>query len=869
MDNAKIYKCFIASPSDVQEERDICDEVFSEINKTLGERFKFRVESLRWENASPSISNEPQAVINEQLLSQLDLFIGILYCRFGSPTKKYKSGTEEEFYNALEVYGENPNEVEIKMYFNNASISPSETDDKQMHNVKIFKGLVSESGCLYKVYNGADEFKEQLRNDLTKYFLELYQSDTNIAQTRELENRLQKALRGYGSHNITWVDRELCRTEKLGETFKDAQKIDIALFVDKPYSVIIKAPPQFGFTCLSHYLVLEAHKKGANWVYLQAHSIRHSSAYEMAKKECDNYGHDVDKVECIILDSWIGSGSGMMKILRKLVAEFRNIPIIVMAPDDTNPYANEESINIQREFEIIRLLPLTKNKMRSFVDQNSNIPDTDLALNRLIVDFNTLNIHRTPTHCLMLLKILENPSLGSPVNREKMLSMLLSVIFDFASIPNYSAKPDVEHCKFVLSSFCEEMINDWAFIFSKETFINHAISSTEAQRINIDVHLIFNILYENRIIIKEHSGFRFRNSFWVHYFAAQRMKFSSKFRSKILSNENYLPFIEMIEFYTGIEKSEDALIDLLINDLRRQCDIIENEFGIGPNIDPLQSLEWGASADEVQKSFDHTKVNVLASRLPDEVKDEYSDSFYNINNPYDQNIGKICEDLYFQVLLSKIKVCSRALRNSDFVDPSKKIDLLKQITRGWHLFSKLTLILTPLFLKHQAISFHGIRFILMPVNERLSDKEKIRGMILANPDDVIEAFYDDLFSERLSPLFFDSLIYETVKPINHLMILLLIKGKPSDWNAKVLEYIETLGSKSAHLLNILNGLVRTYKYDSLTETQLVQTKELIELTYTRKLEPNSRHLKDARKSLFSNKKRASFILPERVFADNN
>ncbi len=39
--NTKIYKCFIASPSDTSRERDICDKVFSEINKGIGQYHNF------------------------------------------------------------------------------------------------------------------------------------------------------------------------------------------------------------------------------------------------------------------------------------------------------------------------------------------------------------------------------------------------------------------------------------------------------------------------------------------------------------------------------------------------------------------------------------------------------------------------------------------------------------------------------------------------------------------------------------------------------------------------------------------------------------------------------------------------------------
>lgn len=39
----QLFKCFIASPSDVQPERDACDSVFDEINKNIGKRFSVSI----------------------------------------------------------------------------------------------------------------------------------------------------------------------------------------------------------------------------------------------------------------------------------------------------------------------------------------------------------------------------------------------------------------------------------------------------------------------------------------------------------------------------------------------------------------------------------------------------------------------------------------------------------------------------------------------------------------------------------------------------------------------------------------------------------------------------------------------------------
>ena len=101
MEEKKIIKCFIASPGDTAEERDRCEKVFSEINRGIGFAYDFELQSLRWENdVHPGIGVDGQDVINRQIEGKYDLFIGIMYTRFGMPTARAESGTEEEFANA-------------------------------------------------------------------------------------------------------------------------------------------------------------------------------------------------------------------------------------------------------------------------------------------------------------------------------------------------------------------------------------------------------------------------------------------------------------------------------------------------------------------------------------------------------------------------------------------------------------------------------------------------------------------------------------------------------------------------------------------------------------------------------------------------
>ena len=121
--NATIYKCLIASPSDTTLERECCDEVFLEINKTLGDSLSVRIEAVRWENdAHPTLGDRGQGIINNQLKpEECDFFIAILKNKFGTPTSLAPSGTVEEFNRAYDNFKRNKN-PKILVYFYDGTV---------------------------------------------------------------------------------------------------------------------------------------------------------------------------------------------------------------------------------------------------------------------------------------------------------------------------------------------------------------------------------------------------------------------------------------------------------------------------------------------------------------------------------------------------------------------------------------------------------------------------------------------------------------------------------------------------------------------------------------------------------------------------
>jgi len=92
-----------------------------------------------------------------------------MWSRFGSPTKRATSGTEEEFNRALKRAKGSSSNIKLMFYFKDEPISPSKIDGEQVEKIKTFKRKISsEDGILYYDFVSADDFKKNVRSHLSK-----------------------------------------------------------------------------------------------------------------------------------------------------------------------------------------------------------------------------------------------------------------------------------------------------------------------------------------------------------------------------------------------------------------------------------------------------------------------------------------------------------------------------------------------------------------------------------------------------------------------------------------------------------------------------------------------------------------------------
>jgi hypothetical protein len=178
---AEILRTIVASPSDVAAERDILETVVKELNRNVARSLGLILELVKWETDSyPGFHEDGgQALIDSALrIEDSDIFIGILWKRFGSPVMSSDSGTEHEFQQAYETW-KTSGSPRIMFYFNQKSSTLLNTEEKaQASRVSKFKESISPKG-LYWEYEGEDNFKETVREHLTKFLID-YQPKEEI-----------------------------------------------------------------------------------------------------------------------------------------------------------------------------------------------------------------------------------------------------------------------------------------------------------------------------------------------------------------------------------------------------------------------------------------------------------------------------------------------------------------------------------------------------------------------------------------------------------------------------------------------------------------------------------------------------------------
>lgn len=657
-----------------------------------------------------------------------------------------------------------------------------------------------------------------------------------------LEKNLSNSLAFFKGQNNSFVRPTLSKERVFND---NGNLLDDVIKNPKNYKII--SHPQFGLTCLAHYMRLEAFNLGSFWLYINSSNTKSRNLENEVEKELQQFRISVNEIKCFIVDSWDGSQIDHRNLVNKITNNYKDIPLIILSNYNDKFFTSQDQPeNITKDFDILHLQALQRNKVRELVRNYKKISRTDTEDNvvtKLVSDLEALNIHRTPLNCLILLRIFEDNFHREIINRTKLIKTVLFILFtDTDSFTYSSTKPEVEDCEYFLGKFCKNLIKKQITNFDYSYFLQELNSYCKAKFLKIDIDILIDILLSNNILLRYGSNLTFKHTYWIYYFASVHMMQDSEFERYILDDKNYVNFPEIIEFFTGQDGKRENAVKTILNDLEELVETVNTRIGIRGEFNPFKSAIWNPSGQAIEQLKKEISKKVQESQLPTEIKDQHADTNYNSESPYDQSIKDFMNKYSILSLMSAIKASSRALRNSNYIDADLKVRFISSIFRAWEQISRVIFWISPVLARDGFVFYDGWSLSLKGDITGTYD-ERLKNVYLSIPKNVVNYFKDPLSSKKLGPLVIEKLINNNSQLQQHLITIFLIRDRPFDWHNDLFEFINSLHRNSFFLADVHQTIMEEIKEGFASDEEIHKLKLLLKIISSKHMQLSKSKLK--------------------------
>lgn len=294
----------------------------------------------------------------------------------------------------------------------------------------------------------------------------------------------------------------------------------------------------------------------------------------------------------LLLDNfkYVISNPHMLKRIEELLNKYPKMKVVATYDSLLKENLPTEylSHNISNYFDsaVIEYFKSTEieDLMTRWFSKNEAILESE-HLTQVIKNFNLLNIPSTPLAVSLFLWIYEKQKGFVPLNNAVMVQNFIEKLFEKHSIfEKHSSKFDFHNKENLLAHISMYMYKTGNESYSLEennlrVFIKEL---NEKKKIGIEskdgktfYEWIIEYFVEKGIFVYEitegEKYYRFKLNCFFQYFLAKGMIISKDFKEQVLAEENYLSFQDEIDYYSGLNRHDEQILEMALYRM-------ENEF---------------------------------------------------------------------------------------------------------------------------------------------------------------------------------------------------------------------------------------------------------------------------------------------------
>ena len=420
----------------------------------------------------------------------------------------------------------------------------------------------------------------------------------------------------------------------------------------------------------------------------------------------------------------------------------------------------------------------------------------DEYVDKIVYSFSTNNIPRTPFAVSLILSICSEAADYTPTNQAKIVENFMERLLEKLNPDEvFSKSYDFSNKEKFLASLAYEMHKDNCYYMDEARFAQFVKEYHELKGYDVKDSKFNTIFFEKGILVNNSNFIYFRYECLIHYYLAKYCISNNEFfNNEILSKENYLNYLDSLNYYTGLNRENP---DVLLKIMSYLSPYIEqnSDFGDLFEVDSIK-LQLSVDEDNIEQQIKTTK------KLDSEEKDKLTDMPDN-SHKYDPETMKTEKKLTDDVAFScGLELLGSIIRNSEELEAEVKSNAFSLFIQGclvaWKDFRNRLLDYAKVvneFILAEAqkneSNMEEIKEDLATAFERFSDFIKISVPIVLSG-----VIFNSIGTEKLKLIFNGEYQkYNFKDPKKLLMTMLLCDLKDETWNKKIADYIKNTKKK--------------------------------------------------------------------------
>ncbi len=358
-------------------------------------------------------------------------------------------------------------------------------------------------------------------------------------------------------------------------------------------------------------------------------------------------------------------------------------------------------------FEVAFIAPLTRTKMGELVQKwtGNNKNECEKTLDRIIDNLIHINVPSTPVVGTIFLTIFDRHEDFTPINQSVLVQQFIETLLDkHAPLDSRRETYDFRNKEHYLSYVAGHMVTTETYRLAYRDLVSLTEKYFEDYAFVRNAEKDIEMFEQSRIFIfegdKAFVSFRYRS--FCEYFIAKYMEDNPNFLNLLLQGDEFLSFLNELDYYSGIKRNHLVLVDAtndqleqILSDIDVKIDINGYEGFRMPHSNNAEHL-----VDEILSS--------LAATLEPEERDKLLEHRLPLSTGYQQRIFRPKGLTPGAKWISGMDLYSRLIKNGEVITAKERQEHLYNCFAYWSVFMAQSLFIVPELAANKEHTINGI-----------------------------------------------------------------------------------------------------------------------------------------------------------------